>query len=150
MEQVSNAGQQVDNGISPGDVFTSMPCGIPTILSPLASPTWPTFNAEDLARRNSLSLLNRTPPRGSLAAELLGPHTSPVSASNHSALSNIRDIMESLSDFNSCLSSTTDDSENENQAIPKDAFRKRKRKKTTNKAECVKKVDLKVSPDKPL
>ena len=43
----------------------------PSLLSPLTSPQWPTFERNELARRHSISLLNRTPPSGSLASELL-------------------------------------------------------------------------------
>ena len=47
---------------------------IPKTLSPLKSPTWPSCNVRDLARRHSLSLLDGTPPSNSLAEELLNFH----------------------------------------------------------------------------
>ena len=46
---------------------------IPTLLSPLnSSGSWPQFEEEDLVRRHSISLIDRTPPSNSLAADLLG------------------------------------------------------------------------------
>ena len=122
---------------------------IPGLLSPLMSPTkdehfrsptWPAYEAEDLARRHSLSLLNRTPTSGSLAAELLGPNVSHASITHLSTISNVREIMESLSDFNSCLSasSSSEGSEKENAADFKESVKKQKWRKTPNKVEAVK------------
>ena len=92
---------------------------VPTLLSPLASPAWPVYEAEDLARRHSLSLLNRTPPKGSLAEDLLG--LPKYRNRNLSSLSdNIKDLAETLSDFNSCLSSSpseASDGENKKRVV---------------------------------
>ena len=109
---------------------------VPTVISPLASPTWPSFDAEDLARRRSLSLLNRTPPPGSLAADLLGSNLPRMS---ESIMSSIRDIKESLSDFNSCIS----DSGTESRDSFKDfsEVKKRKRKKSPTQNGALKKTD---------
>ena len=57
-----------------------------------------------VARRHSISLVNRTPPGGSLAAELLNS-TNPNLLKTASLLSEIRTMSEQLSDFGSCLSS---------------------------------------------
>ena len=120
---------------------------VPTVISPLASPTWPSFDAEDLARRHSLSLLNRTPPPGSLAADLLGSNLPRMS---ESIMSSIRDIKESLSDFNSCISDNTDGSGTESRDSFKDfsAVKKRKRKKSPTQNGALKKTDTKVTPGK--
>ena len=71
---------------------------------------------EDLVRRHSISIIDRTPPPNSLACEIL--ESRKVSqALRTSILSNIADIQESLSDFNSCAESlgescdSTDDGE---------------------------------------
>ena len=117
--------------------------GLPQILSPLGSPTWPLYEAEDLARRNSLSLLNRTPPPNSLAADLLGvPNTK---AKHLSTLSAVRDLAETLSDFNSCISS--DGSEVEEKEAWS-VFRMKKRKKSPQKDKILKRIDMRSSPDK--
>ena len=72
------------------------------MLSPLpSSPTWPLLEPGNLVRRHSLSLLNRTPPPGSLSAELLGipgPLTKKASK-NQVTLEAVKDIMKSSSDF---------------------------------------------------
>ena len=92
---------------------------MPPLLSPLPSPGWPTFNAEELARRRSLSLLNRTPPRGSLAADLLDhPENTRVIATKaplqtQRLISSVKDLTESLSEMNSCKSSPSSSEESE-------------------------------------
>ena len=140
--QIKN--QEDETGLNSDNSFK-----VPTLISPLDSPAWPAFEAEDLARRHSLSLLNRTPPEGSLAAQLLDPSLSLVP---RSLISNIKDITASLSDFNSCISSTSDNSESESKESFKDlptvGIKKRKRKKSPGKKELIKKADMKVTPDK--
>ena len=79
---------------------------IPQVLSPPSSVMWLLLEPGDLARRHSLSLLNRTPPPGSLSAEFFGipgPSTRKAST-NQVTLAAVKDIIESLSDFNSCSS----------------------------------------------
>ena len=121
---------------------------LPSLISPLASPTWPTFQTEDLVRRHSISLLNRTPPKDSLAAELLGlPDASSV---NKKSLSSIKDIQENLSNFISCVSSLSQsDGSDADSSVTKSTTRKRKKKKSPQSKKGQKKVDNKVSPDKP-
>ena len=117
---------------------------VPTLISPLPSPNWPTFDNEDLSRRKSLSLFNQTPHQDSLAAELLGINRQ----NSQSLISHIRDLAESLSDFNSCVSfSNSEGSDNEAQPNRREV-KKRKRKKTPIKEELAKKANLKVSPEK--
>ena len=60
-------------------------------------------STEDLVRRNSISLTNRTPPKNSLAADLLATLGS-SSAGVKVATTEIRDWSERMSDFNSCIS----------------------------------------------
>ena len=72
----------------------------PNLLSPLSSPQWPIYERNELARRHSLSLLNRTPTRGSLAAELLDLNVKQPSQTE-TLLAHVKDLTESLSEFNS-------------------------------------------------
>ena len=122
---------------------------LPNLLSPLGSPGWPRFETEELVRRHSLSLLNRTPPKDSLAADLLGGNNSRLQHVN-SLLSSIKDKVESLSDFNSCFSSQSSGDESESQSSKADAWiepKKRKRKKSPGeKEDSLKRVNLKASP----
>ena len=120
--------------ITPPSPYANM---IPKIISPLASPSWPVYDTEELCRRNSLSLINRTPPPGSLAAELLGPGSK--------IMSSLTELRESLSDFNSCISSDGSEAE---MTSTSDEHKKRKRKKSPGKQEHLKKANLKVSPEK--
>ena len=94
---------------------------LPNLLSPMPrSPPFSNYGAHDLARRHSLSLLNRTPPPGSLADDLLQlPVPRPLST-HHGLLNNIKDLAESLSDFNSCRSlSSSDDTDLETSSSSK-------------------------------
>ena len=120
---------------------------IPKILSPLKSPTWPSCNVRDLARRHSLSLLDRTPPRNSLAEELL--NFDKLRANTSNLMTNIKGITESLSDFNSCLS-ITDESDDECSTSQKNKISTKKRKKSPEKLENVKKPNVKNSAEKGL
>ena len=92
---------------------------MPILVSPMSSPKWPIFEEEELARRHSLSLLNRTPPEGSLAAQLLGyPQTSNLNVpkaplKSHQLLDNVRELAESVSEFNSCISSGSSSEESD-------------------------------------
>ena len=61
-------------------------------------------------------------------------------------ISSIKDLKESLSDFNSCISSSSpDDSVDESKVTKK---QKRKRRATPDKQLNLKKTDRKVSPPK--
>ena len=162
----------------------------PSLLSPLISHQWPTFERNELARRHSISLLNRTPPSGSLASELLsvtppqpqcptfernerarslslslfdrkpstGSQASELLGLNNkqlskaqALLSSVMDLTETLSDFNSCRSSISSSESSDHEAIAprgKQEPKKRKRKKSPNQKEQLKKGNFKVSPDK--
>ena len=137
-EETSTEKENLDKGIY-SDHF------VPKLMSPLSSPTWPSFDREDLARRHSLSLLNRTPPPNSLAEELLGSNLLKEPSKNLALMNSIRDLTESLSEFNSCIS-TSEGSESE-ASFSKRGLKKRKRKKTPDKQELFKKANLKVSPE---
>ena len=67
---------------------------------------------ESFLRRHSLSLTNRTPPRNSIASEILG-NNSPSLLRTRSMLNELRGITEQLSEFGSCLSSTGNSSGSE-------------------------------------
>ena len=65
-----------------------------------------TFLTNDqVVRRHSISLDNRTPPKGSVAAELLSTPRPDLSR----AKLLVSELKESLSDFGSCVSNTSDD-----------------------------------------
>ena len=64
----------------------------------------------DLVRRHSLSILDRSPPANSLAADILGATGSFTMRAKKSILANIADIQESLTDFNSCQDSSSESS----------------------------------------
>ena len=65
----------------------------------------------EMARRHSLSL--RTPPRGSLADELINNSTGASLLKTRSLLSDLKEMSDRLSDFGSCLSSSSVSSEEE-------------------------------------
>ena len=66
----------------------------------------------NLARRHSISLINRTPPHQSLAAEIMGTCNS---TSRERSRLLVNEITECLSDFNSCISDfSSDKSSDEN------------------------------------
>ena len=94
----------------------------------------------DMARRHSLSLLNRTPPKGSLAEDLLAVN-SPRSdlQKAKSALNELKDLTDRLSEFGSCLSN----SESAHSDTPHEECNSSKEKKKRKK-----KRKLQVTPDK--
>ena len=111
---------------------------------------------EEFARRNSLSLRDRTPPNGSIADEIINSDN----ASKHystakSILSNIRQMSERFSDFATC-ESLSDDTDNEIIRLNNDGFRKQgrrpKRKKnkispSPSKDHFLKKQNTNASPN---
>ena len=63
-----------------------------------------------LVRRHSLSLFDRTPPMGSLAAELLATTTPRQDLQRtNSMINELKSMAENFSDFGSCLSDSSDD-----------------------------------------
>ena len=88
-------------------------------------------------------MIDRTPPGGSIAAEILQPGTlRPDFLRTKSVLNELKDLTERLSDFGSCVSSSSDDSEQEN--IENGGF------KTLNEKKRIKKNKrkLKITPGK--
>ena len=86
---------------SPSDLESNFePCVNPELLLP--------FNDNDtdsVVRRYSLSLSNRTPPKGSLEADLLGTLTPGTAVSRTKFMVNeVKDLTDQLSDFYSCVS----------------------------------------------
>ena len=61
----------------------------------------------DLVRRNSLSL--RSPPAGSIAAEILETTATPQLNQVRSGLSELKDMTAKLSEYESCMSSSDGD-----------------------------------------
>lgn len=109
-----------------------------------------------IARRHSLSIIDRTPPRNSLASELLQFETSrPDFHRTKAVMSELKELTQRLSDFESCVShnsSSSDDSEHEGLAIEgfksvneKNRIKKSKRKLkiTPNKEDFLKKPNNK-------
>ena len=103
----------------------SMPVIVPGSLDPLLSPMSPnTFSQQysetpdlaylqlsnkDFVRRNSLSLLDRTPPHGSNADEIINSDNASRQYSRaKSIISNIKELTDRFSDFASCESLSDD------------------------------------------
>ena len=116
---------------------------------------WSEETDEQFVRRHSLSLTRRTPPRNSLAADILGtPQLQQQSSllTSKSLMNSIKDIQEALSDFKSCNSSSSDEAlENlkESDAINTTNMSRLKRKKKArseySREDFLKKQDTKVS-----
>ena len=116
-----------------------------------------------MVRRYSLSLINRTPPRNSLAADILGvqqhqdtdqvhqQHAQQPPLMAKSLMNSIKDIHEALSDFNSCQS-TVDDSGSSSEYYEDQknvSVRQKRKKKSRNeytRVDFMKKQDTKISP----
>ena len=80
-------------------------------------------SSSQLVRRYSLSLLDRSPPENSLASDILGKSPSLTAAASKSCMARIKNLQDSLSDFNSGVespggvsieSSSSSDDESEN------------------------------------
>lgn len=74
-----------------------------------------------LVRRHSISLIDRSPPNNSLAADILGMQSSLARAPSKTLLSSITNLTETLSEFNSCAESfgESSSSSGEDEAAPK-------------------------------
>ena len=116
---------------------------------------------ETMVRRHSLSTIDRTPPSNSLAADILDLNLPKVTLStSRSILSNISQIQESLSDFNSCVESQESSSslseeeadlkQNDEFKTAKDKRREKKNKRkikwTPSKDQFLKKQNTQISP----
>ena len=88
-------------------------------------------DAADLARRYSLSLRDRTPPKGSIAEDLLLTSRPVLEKTNLM----INELKDQLSDFASCMSSqaSSDDSNNEKDS-KSDSFQTVNEKKRIKKS----------------
>ena len=135
---------------------------VPSLLSPMSPNTFSQQYSETpdlhlqhcsnevLARRNSLSLCNRTPPPGSMADELLnsekeGHHLTKVK----SMLSDIKDMAERFSDFASCESLSDGNETDKYDGFQLHGRKKRKKQKmspTPTKDYFLKKPNLGPSP----
>ena len=119
-------------------IIRCMPVIVPDPLSPMTPNTFSQQSSEtpdmdylqlsnvDLVRRNSLSL--RSPPPGSLAADILNTGSENEHYSKaRSIISNIKEISERFSDFASCESFSEDTDNTEK--IVEDGFQTQSRKK---------------------
>ena len=92
---------------SPKPAESSETSCIPSLVVSTASPVTDRsliFPSKDqLVRRHSLSLENRTPPPKSLASDILG--LSPSLESSRLLMNRLRNLQDSLSDFKSCADS---------------------------------------------
>ena len=91
-------------------------------------------------------MLNRTPPEGSLSAELLGLRKTRIPSGKADTVARIKDLTETLSDFNSCISSGSS-SEEDSSSVKEKLKGKRKRIKSPEKDDQSKKANMKVSPE---
>ena len=101
--------------------------------------------------------MNRSPSAGSLAAEILSTQYPMLGLKNTQAIrSSIKDLTETLSDFNSC-NSTLDSSSSEEDSTPENTLelgsirgikkgKKRGRQRTPGKEVFLKKANIEVSP----
>ena len=102
--------------------------GISTDIQQFVTDNQVHLKTPDMARRHSLSL--RTPPMGSLAAELLdSPSFPPIGslAKTKSLLMDLKEMSERLSDFGSCKSSSSEQSGGESDSNAFKTMNDRKR-----------------------
>ena len=112
-----------------------------------------------MVRRHSLSIIDRTPPGSSLAAEILGTVTTRPDFAKSKSL--VNDLKDCISDFGSCVSELSDSTEDnaddsEEKDSDKEGFRnesERKKKRrnkrkrlTPTKEDFMKKPNLVISP----
>ena len=153
----------VQDCLIPPEISTDVDCQQNEQLKPTAlaidfNSLFPSRNV--VVRRHSISLCNRTPPRKSLAADILGSCNS-LSDTSKSILTNMVDLEEALSvsDFNSAkedLSGASDDNmEQPNDRSPSTKspgskhLKKKKRKlegSSPDQNGTMKKKDLRSSP----
>ena len=116
----------------------------------------PWLETNDLVRRHSISLTNRTPPRLSLANDLLSSSFAKLRPQNNAVMTSIKSLQERLSDFNSgsenpftSCNSTYEASSSDKALITPSKSKKGKRKKKKNLPDrdaFVKKLNDQVSP----
>ena len=122
----------------------------------LENPDFPSNSA--LVRRHSLSLMDRTPPPNSIAADILGSNLSFQAAK--ALWTKIAEVQDSLSDFKSCVSSgsSSDESADDLKKVENVKYvtanerkrEKRKKRKLTQTPDkdqfLLKKANLQASP----
>ena len=99
-------------------------------------------SAADIVRRHSISIINRTPPKNSIAEDLLQTESRRHSLlRSASLLEEVKDLTEQLSEFGSCISSDESDKESFTSVNEKFSNKKKKRKLkvTPQKKEFLKK-----------
>ena len=101
----SNSAQQLAEYTPLGTGEGELDCHNPHPI--LKSPDFPSNSV--LVRRHSLSLMNRTPPPNSIAADILGSNLSFQAAK--ALWTKIAEVQDSLSDFKSCVSSASSSDE---------------------------------------
>ena len=151
--------------VRPKDFITALPetSVKPTALppAPVRSPSFvaavQTFESYDkrtlvtqpcdevFVRRHSLSLSNRTPPRASIAGEILGSGPDSLLRAK-TALKELKGITDQLSEFGSCLSNSSSSSSDETSVGESEigGFKTMNERKRNKK----KKRKLQVTPDK--
>ena len=118
-----------------------MPILVPDPLSPMTpntfsqqyseTPNFDLLSNEALVRRNSLSL--RSPPRGSVASEILNTPENEYYLKAKGILSNLKEMADKYSDFASCESFSDDTDASTSQLKEDDGFQTQRRKKNKNK-----------------
>ena len=117
---------------------------------------WSEETDDKVVRRHSISLMNRTPPKHSLAADIHGsPHHQANNRGSKSIMSSIKDIQDAISDFNSCQSTeyyssaeSSDDLKITKTSGKGKKAKKRKAKVDYTREDFLKKLDTKPSPNK--
>ena len=98
-----------------------------------------------VVRRHSLSMINMTPPKDSIAADILGTFPPrPDLLKTKSMLNELETLTERLSDFGSCLSSSSSDDQSGEENLDTGGFKTMNEKKRNKK----KKRKLKLTPGK--
>ena len=146
------------------NVFVSAPPGTPSTLGagppPSVDQTGPQFqpsrpemfnipahtSTSELVRRHSISLMDRIPPTGSLADELLGIQSARSGLlKTKSMLNDLKDMTDKLSDFGSCMSFSDSSGEGSGEDNTENGGYKSLNEKRRNKK---KKRKLKLTPGK--
>ena len=142
--------------ISYQSVIHNSPTPLPDMLTPSVI-DWSEETNDKLVRRYSLSLIDRTPPKSSLATDILGTKQLEVKhgLTKNSLRNSLKDIQDALTDFNSCnstldyLSSSSEESSDlKNETDISSSRRKRKKKPKSDlvREDFLKKQDTKPSP----
>ena len=114
------------------------------IISNNSETDWP--SVPTLVRRHSLSLMNRQPWRGSLAEDLLNVHYSKPIGQNEMLRKSIKDLTDSVSEFNSCQSTNESSSDETKVEVASGARKKRGRKRSPKSNVLSKRVNTNTSP----